>query len=165
MYAKIDIWFMYTFAITKNQPGHGVIGLQTDDTLIVADNEFLQSEENAINLKAHYLAQRARDAHVATVSQPEAVFALSKAAQVTHPTESDVKALNKCLLWQKDNIQRGIKFVKLDINTVKVIVPTDSSFANNPDYSSQIGYITVLADESNRANLIHWSSIKCRRVM
>ena len=41
---------------------------------------------------------------------------------------------------------------------------TDSSFANNKDLSSQIGYVIVLADDQNNANIIHWQSIKCRRV-
>ena len=41
---------------------------------------------------------------------------------------------------------------------------TDASFANNKDLSSQIGYIIVLADASGRANILHWSSTKCKRV-
>ena len=40
----------------------------------------------------------------------------------------------------------------------------DASFANNKDLFSQIGYVFVLADISNKANIIHWSSIKCKRV-
>lgn len=30
--------------------------------------------------------------------------------------------------------------------------------------TSQIGYVIVLADSKNNANIIHWSSIKCKRV-
>ena len=41
---------------------------------------------------------------------------------------------------------------------------TDSSFANNKDLSSQIRYVLVLADLSNKANIIYWSSTKCKRV-
>ena len=41
---------------------------------------------------------------------------------------------------------------------------TDSLFANNKDLLSQIGFIIVLADLINKANIIHWSSIKCKRV-
>lgn len=41
---------------------------------------------------------------------------------------------------------------------------TDASFANNQDLSSQIGYVIVLADTTNKANIIHCSSIKCKRV-
>jgi hypothetical protein len=40
---------------------------------------------------------------------------------------------------------------------------TDASFANNKDLSSQIGYVIVLSDGTN-ANILHWSSIKCKRV-
>ena len=45
-----------------------------------------------------------------------------------------------------------------------MIVFTDASFANNRDLFSQIGYILVLADRTGRANIIHWSSTKCKRV-
>ena len=35
---------------------------------------------------------------------------------------------------------------------------------NNNDLSSQIGYVICLADTVNKANIIHWSSMKCKRV-
>ncbi|KAI0994548.1 hypothetical protein K3495_g13631 [Podosphaera aphanis] len=117
-----------------------------------------------LELKANHLSQGARSAHLATVSQPEAAFGLSQAAQVTHPTKEDIKSLNKCLLWQKEDDQRELKFVQLDINTIRVVLLADSSFANNADYSSRIGYVIVLVDDSHRANFIHWSSIKYRRM-
>lgn len=59
----------------------------------------------------------------------------------------------------------------LDLATAKLFVFTDGSFANNQDLSSQLGYIIVLAneDKSNgqfklRGNMIHCSSLKCKRV-
>jgi hypothetical protein len=57
-----------------------------------------------------------------------------------------------------------LKFVKLDINTLQLLVFTDASFANNRDLSSQIGYVIVLADATKKANIVYWSSIKCKRV-
>src|SRR5580692_7050629 len=206
----------------------GVIGLQTDDTLLLADEDFAEKEEKklrkagfmtkdrekltssspikfnggsitskgnsltltqeqhcqnlktvspeAINLtssrgvtrkmvlpKEQYIAQRARGAYIATVCQPEAAYDLSSAAQVTEPTEEDVKKLNKRLMWQSDNSSRGLDFIPLKA-PFKLVVFTDSSFANNSDYSSQIGYIIVLADKDNKANILHWSSTKCKRV-
>jgi hypothetical protein len=96
--------------------------------------------------------------------QPEASFDLAYAAQVINPNENDAKLLNKRIQWQIENSTRGLNFVKLDVDTLRLIVFTDSSFANNRDLSSQIGYILVLADASNRANIIHWSSVKCKRV-
>ena len=41
---------------------------------------------------------------------------------------------------------------------------TDSLFTNNKDLLSQIGFIIALADLTNKANIIYWSSIKCKRV-
>ena len=36
--------------------------------------------------------------------------------------------------------------------------------AEGRDMSSQIGFVIVLADKYNNANIIHWQSVKCRRV-
>jgi hypothetical protein len=117
-----------------------------------------------LTLKDQYIAQCARGAYIASVCQPEASFNLSFAAQVINPSEGDAKHLNKCLNWQIKNPDRGLKFVKLDINTMQLVVFTDASFANNKDLSLQIGYIIVLADATKKANIVHWSSVKCKRV-
>ena len=41
---------------------------------------------------------------------------------------------------------------------------TDSSFANNHDLFSQIGFISTFIDKDNKANILHWSSIKYKQV-
>ena len=207
----------------------GVIGIQTDDTLIIATSQFADDEEEAIvnadimtkaretltpttslkfngtrielsndhltlkpekhadnitlvktsetsttssrgivrpklSTKEQYIAQRARGAYLASTCQPEASFDLSYAAQSTEFTPDDVTALNKRLQWQIDNKTRGLRYVKLDPNSLKVVVFTDSSFANNRDLSSQIGFVVCIADKTDKANIIHWSSIKCKRI-
>ncbi|KAI1001416.1 hypothetical protein K3495_g6784 [Podosphaera aphanis] len=119
---------------------------------------------SGLTIKDQYVAQRAKGAYIASMCQPEAAFDLPFAAQATNPQKEDVNALNKRLKWQIENKSRGLNFVKLDINTLHLYVFTDASFANNKDFSSQIGYVLVLADSSKRANLIHWSSTKCKRV-
>ena len=81
-----------------------------------------------------------------------------------NPVKDDTKSLNKRLSWQIENANRGLKFVKLDVNTLQLLVFTDASFANNKDLSSQIGYVLVLADATKKANIVHWSSVKCKRV-
>ena len=78
------------------------------------------------------------------------------------PTYEDAEYLNRCLSWQMEG--RGLIFVKLDVTSLRIVAFTDSSFANNKDLSSQIGYVIALADAQNNANIIHWQSIKCRRV-
>jgi hypothetical protein len=136
-----------------------------------------------IPTRGQYVAQRARGAYVATVCQPEATFNLLTAAQVTEPTSDDIKKLNKLLERQKENSLRGLTFVPLKVGVtpkvrvtpkigetpnsevpLRLVIFTDSSFANNADYSSQIGYIIALADNEDNANILHWSSTKCKRV-
>ncbi|POS86901.1 hypothetical protein EPUL_001671 [Erysiphe pulchra] len=91
--------------------------------------------------------QRARWAYIASICQPEAALDLSIAVQVKQPTENDIKTLNKRLNWLLNNKQRGLKYISLDLKNSKLIVFVDASFANNSDYSSQIGYVIVLGKE------------------
>jgi len=121
--------------------------------------------------KEEYMEQRARGAYIATICQPEASFDLSIAAQHQDPSDDDITALNKRLKWQMEHIDRGLNYIALDLATAKLYVFVDSSFANNKDLSSQIGYKLVLANETTQneqfeitGNLIHWSSTKCKRV-
>ncbi|KAI0994317.1 hypothetical protein K3495_g13865 [Podosphaera aphanis] len=114
--------------------------------------------------KDQYIAQRARGAYVASMCQPEASFDLSFAAQCVNPMEDDAKLLNQRLKWQINNNNRGLKFVPLDINSLQLLVFTDASFAGNKDLSSQIGYVIVMTDKHKNANIIHWSSTKCKRI-
>jgi hypothetical protein len=74
---------------------------------------------------------------------------------VINPSEDDAKLLNKRLAWQLQNPARGLKFVKLDINTLQLVVFADASFANNKDLSSQIGYVIVLTDVTSQANIVY----------
>jgi hypothetical protein len=215
--------------MVTHKKGFGIVGLQTDDTLILSDKTFAKAEESELhdakflakpremltqqtlvkfngavvtmegnsitinqdklckNLSAiqltplditssrgeirkkvtpkdQYVSQRARGAYIASVCQPEAAFDLSFAAQVIDPKLEDFKTLNKRIQWQIDNHSRGLKYVKLDEDSLRLIVFTDASYANNNDKSSQIGFVIVLADKNDNANIIHWSSIKCKRV-
>ena len=59
---------------------------------------------------------------------------------------------------------RGLKFVKLNKDTLKLIIFINVLFTNNTDLSSQISYVIVLADALGKANIIYWSSTKCKRV-
>ena len=66
-------------------------------------------------------------------------------------------------------MNRRIKYVTLDLACTKLFVFVDGSFANNKDFSSQIGYLIILAPTGNeeseiKENLIHYSSTKSKRV-
>jgi hypothetical protein len=120
-----------------------------------------------------YIVQRARGAYIASVCQPEAAFDLSTAAQTTAPEEDDFKNLNVRIQWQIDNPQRGLTFVPIELSKAKLFIFTDGSFANNKDLSSQLGFIIVLGTEHRTGeghdfeiygNIVHWNSVKCKRV-
>ena len=55
-------------------------------------------------------------------------------------------------------------YIKLNINILYLFMFTDALFINNKDFLLQIGYILVLADITNKANIIYWSLIKYKRV-
>ena len=202
----------------------GIVGMQTDDTLMLGTQAFSSLEEKKIqkaefrskpkstltpevqldfngctltmdaskalslrqkgqggriklvDIKAsdraqQYTEQRARGAYIASTCQPEASFDLSVAAQAQHPSDEDIKALNKRLKWQMENLDRGLRYVTVNLREAKLIVFVDGSFANNKDLSSQLGFILMLVNESTdgntftiRGNVIHYSSTKCKRV-
>ncbi len=118
----------------------------------------------AVTLKDQYVTQRARAACIVTMCQPEAAFDLSFIAQIVNPKEKDVKALNKHIQWLINNPTRGLYFVQLDLISLKFVIFTDALFANNYDLSSQIGFVVTLVDSDGKANIIHRSSIKCKRI-
>jgi hypothetical protein len=72
--------------------------------------------------------------------------------------------LNQRLQWQLNNPTRGLRFVPLNQIQLKLMIFTDAAFANTADLHSQIGYVICLTDDIH-TNLIHWSSIKCKRVI
>ena len=117
----------------------------------------------SVTFEDQYVAQRAKSAYIATLSQSKAAFDFSFFVQVISPKQKDAKRLNKRIQWQLKNADRGLRFVKLDTISLKLIVFIDVVFANNSDYISQIGFVICLSDGS-KTNFIHWSSTKCKKV-
>ena len=61
-----------------------------------------------------------------------------------------------------EHLNRGLKYIRLDLETAKIFVFVDGSFANNKDLSSQLGYEIILANETMKSdkfvingNLVH----------
>jgi hypothetical protein len=125
---------------------------------------FREEVRKMITLKDQYVAQRARNVYIATISQLETSFDLSFAAQIISSKEKDAKRLNHRLQWQLNNSTKELRFVSLNQNQLKLIIFTDAAFVNTIDFHNQIDYVICLIDDVN-VNLIHWSSIKCKRVI
>ncbi|EED22562.1 conserved hypothetical protein [Talaromyces stipitatus ATCC 10500] len=217
----------YDPCLLVTKPGaesFGLVGMQTDDTLIIATEKFARGEERALQeagFKAKpktqlsqdtplefngariileqdnvfmrqkgqatkiepvgttdraqkYIEQRARGAYLASICQPEASYDLAVAAQLQEKdrSEDDYLALNKRLIWQAENPERGLRFIPLDLTKAKIMIFTDGSFANNRDLTSQIGFLIAMVNEEfseegrfiATGNIIHWASSKCKRV-
>ncbi|KAI1798510.1 putative transposase [Daldinia bambusicola] len=114
-------------------------------------------EANKDDTLQQYVQQRARGAYISSICQPEATFDVMEAAQYQAPGKDEIAKLNKRLQWQRDNLQRGIRYVPIDLTAAKVFV--------------FIGYEIFVANETKsdesftmHGNLIHWSSTKCRRM-
>ena len=119
--------------------GGCLIKLENDGTIIYRQRTQLSNLEQVTEEppnRAQFMAQRARGAWVASNCRPEATFDYSFAAQSTEPSEKDVKRLNGRIIWQRENASRGLKFVPLAGDRLRLIVFTDAPFANNKDGSS-----------------------------
>jgi hypothetical protein len=114
--------------------------------------------------RKQYVTQRARDVYLTSICQSEASFDLSHAVQFTEMLSNNVNALNKRLQWQIINLIRDLRYVKLNQSSLRLMIFTNSFFANKRDFSSQIDYVICLSNSTNTTNILHWFSVKCKRV-
>ncbi|KAK1995303.1 hypothetical protein LX36DRAFT_659756 [Colletotrichum falcatum] len=175
--------------LTTDQPmtfNGGVLFLSTNGEITLQQKGQRKRLEpvDAASPQAHqqYVEQRAQGAYIASICQPKACFDYSVAAQHQSPANEDIKDLNRRIIWQMKNLERGLRFLPLNLETVKLFVFVDGSFANNADLTSQLGFIVILANEESNnhtttgqtpddtgmftvtGNIIHFSSTKCKRV-
>lgn len=64
----------------------------------------------------------------------------------------------------KSNYSGGLLFVPLDVDSIRLGVFEDAIFASNKDNNSHLGFLVALADKTNSANIIPYSSFKAKRV-
>lgn len=76
-----------------------------------------------------------------------------------------IKFVNGIVKRVKADEKRGIIQHRLDKKKLRLIAFTDSSFANNYNCSTQLGFFLVLTDDTNRANILHYSSYKSKRIV
>lgn len=50
------------------------------------------------------------------------------------------------------------------MNSIRIIAFTDSSFANTKVLHSQLVFVSVMAGQHGRWNILHFSSVKCKHV-
>lgn len=108
---------------------------------------------------------RAQIQYIATCTRPDLCSPSQMlAAAVNNPDRTVCRKLTKLVRWAKDTADVGLQYQNLDLETLRIMLFTDASFANNRNLKSQLGFIILLTDKHSNANVIHFGSSKCYRV-
>jgi len=117
------------------------------------------------HLEKDAVSTRAKIQYIATCSRPDLASATQLlTSAVSEPDSTAMKKLKEIVAHCQKTSAEGLNFVKLDKDTLKIVLFTDASFGNAVGLSSQAGFVVVLMDESGAANILHYGSKKCRRV-
>ena len=102
-----------------------------------------------------------------THTRPDVAAVANMMSQVTINCfqKKHVRTINSCISEVNQTPQRGLLQHKLDSDSLCMVCYTYSSFANNEDNSTQLGYCIILTDKTGRANWLHYSSYKSKRVV
>ena len=76
-----------------------------------------------------------------------------------------IKLLNSAIKRMKATPELGLKYNGLDDDTLSLRVYTDASFGTNEDFSSQLGFVVLICDASNRCHVLEFSSKKSKRIV
>lgn len=85
-------------------------------------------------------------------------WSTAQAAQHPDPDSTHGRSLNKVIKQAMETKEQALKFVKPNPRSLFIGVFIDAAFANNP------AFLNTLMDDSGNCNIIHYGSIKCRRV-
>lgn len=55
----------------------------------------------------------------------------------------------------------GLTYRKIDLDTVLLVLMTDSSFANTKGLKPKLVFVTLMAEDKLNANLAHSGSMRC----
>lgn len=100
-------------------------------------------------------------------TRPELACYANRAAQVSDQTFGRDKVLerNRRIKAARDNALNTLRYEQLDISSLELRVYADASFASNNDLLSQLGFIILLCDRSNKCNVLDFSSKKSKLIV
>lgn len=110
---------------------------------------------------------RRRELAWATHTRPDLSATVAILAKVTRKqmVRGHLWSLNKGIKLSQDYKVSGMIQYKLPIDSLKLVIYTDSSFPNFPGSATQLGFIIVLTDERHRGNVLYYSRYKFKRVV
>ena len=101
-------------------------------------------------------------------TRPDCVYEISELSKVTEDRfekfkREEIKRLNRAIQYAIDN-RVSLKIPQLDLESLRVVGVSDSSFESNFDLSSQLRHITFLCDKHDHAVPVHFKPYKSTRV-
>lgn len=79
-------------------------------------------------------------------------------------TKDELATITKTITHMKETKEDGLRYVRLDKESVRMVLLTDASFANARGFRSQLGFLILLVDNRGHANIVHYASQRCKRV-
>ena len=140
-----------------------------DDTLELNQEEYVRklrpmstdgsySEFASLHMKLAWLAH----------SRPDCMFEVSQMTQVARKrfeeNQRDVVKRVKRTVRYVQETPACIRFPKLSEDNLHVLGLSDASFASNLDFTSQLGYLCLLADNAGNVIPIQFKLYKAQRV-
>jgi len=132
---------------------------------------WLGQDDKLRNLKVpetpeELVSTRAQIQYIGSCTRPDLCAPVQlMASAVTNPEQRTFLEMKKIVDWCHETCNVPLKYVPLDYDTIRLALFTDASFANTDLLKSQLGFVLVLIDASNRANIIHYGSSCCKRVV
>jgi hypothetical protein len=118
-----------------------------------------QSDEELVSV-------RAAMQYIASCSRPDIAASCQLLASKVgvQAGRSVFNAVNKIVDFYHAVCEGGLKFIEVDLASIQVVLFSDASFANADNYKSQLGFIILLVDDANNANIVDYGSQRCRLV-
>lgn len=114
-------------------------------------------------MSADFLDERACGAYIAAVCRPDATYAFSTPSKITTRSVT-TSTLHKSIREMLATVDKGLKYVPLDLNSLIMDVFVDAGFGTNKDSSSQLGFRIKLMDKQGYGNIIEYRRRKTKRI-
>lgn len=137
---------------------------KNDGTIITTQEDKIEAMTDPIDEKS-FISVRASAQYIGVNTRPDACANVQLLAPGTEEiTKTEFKTLKRTLDHLRETKEDGLTFCPLDMETMRMVLISDASFANARGGKSQLGYIVAMVDGTGRANIIHFASNRCRRV-
>ena len=105
------------------------------------------------------VSARAQVQYIGSCTRPDLCAPVQlMASTVQDPSDKTYSEMRKIIAWCHETSGVGIKYVPLDEESSRLALFTDASFANADRLKSQLGFVLVILDDNNNANIIHYGS-------